>query len=148
MMTVSCGIGINITDPKKETVLIPTDNPYIITARRSHRDLGINVLYGSCVSLTLHMQIIILIKVFIINSMDWYIFQKYWLCRNYLVLSLLTDDNPSSPRWSVLLFCKSVLRLQHEQFNFKISMNIISWGSPLKNVISAAPMFCAYWNSS
>ena len=70
MMTVSCGIGINNTDPKKETVLIPTDNPYIMTARRSHRDLGINVLYGSCVSLTLHMQIIIIIKVFIRNSMD------------------------------------------------------------------------------
>ena len=70
MMTVSCGIGINITDPKKETVLIPTDNPYMITAKRSHRDLGINVLYGSCVSLTLHMQIIIIIKVFIINSMN------------------------------------------------------------------------------
>ena len=76
MMTVSCGIGINITDPKKETVLIPTDNPYIITARRSHRDLGINVLYGSCVSLTLHMQIIIIIKVFIVNSITHGIYSK------------------------------------------------------------------------
>ena len=64
MMTVSCGIGINNTDPKKETVLIPTDNPYIMTATRSHRDLGINVLYGSCVSFTLHK----LNKGLIINS--------------------------------------------------------------------------------
>ena len=62
MMTVSCGIGINIADPKKATVPIATDTPYTITLRRSDRDLGINVLYGSCVPLPLHRQIMIITR--------------------------------------------------------------------------------------
>ena len=65
IMTVSCGIGINIADPKKQTVPTATDTPYTITLRRSHRDFGINVLYGSCVPQPLHMQIMIIIKEFI-----------------------------------------------------------------------------------
>ena len=56
MMTVSCTKGTNITAPKNETALINCNIAYMNNVKMSHRDLGIMLLYCSCICVISHLN--------------------------------------------------------------------------------------------